>query len=746
MKRVKILVLAAMLAVVGAGCQQSEIDEIKRDIDQIDRRLQALETQVKALNDNVAALSTLLNGATINSVSESDGTYTITLSNGEVITLTQGSEGGYLTPIVSVDSEGYWQVSLDGGTQFERITGPDGQPVRAVAEPGDPGDAGTDGVTPKFKVDSDGYWTVSYDEGANYERVTDPDGQPVKATEGRQQDKFFADVTVEEDAFVLELLNGQTYRIPIASGFLCKIDNSEEVVYFAQGETRTFDVELQGVVATIVSAPEGWSAELKALAQAPESGANHTLTVTSPAATRATADSRIDLAILAVSQTGLSTIAKMAVATNDLVLHTPRVVSVTVDGSQTTENSLTFSVVTDDAKSWKYLCKPSSEDAPDAQTVFETGTEGAEGSVKVDGLTQGTAYTIYVVAYYDSAVSTEVGKAEARTARGNVDYYEDGVEIGGTRYDKNSSNVKLITSTTAISTPGVYFLDPQGDAKITIDKMTATDVVIIGRHSLQRVKVTMTSGPISLGNGNGLILKNVEFDAGEYTAYLFNFASGSITTENFILDDSKIIMRGQGTHMSYFNNGTGVLNNVELNNSTIKILTASDGQAARLINFNSGVLGKSFTMENTVVYSENFVTNGTVVHVNGAGQAMPDVTLKVKNNSFINFIGQPNAYLYLSTVKSIEFSKNILYAKPDYGVVSYTLGFYQDPNAELDYEDNICYGLASNNAGSFKYFKANSPYVPKDGNYTKTSSNPFSEMNFATETFTPQDADYGASF
>ena len=576
--------------------------------------------------------------------------------------------------------------------------------------------------------------------------MTDPDNKPVSATEGRQQDKFFADVKVEDDMLVLEMLTGETYRIPVIAGFLCKIESSQEVEFFAYGESRTFDVELRGAASTIVTAPEGWTADLKAKSNAPESGANHTLTVAAPsAASRATADSRIDLAILAVSENGLSTIAKMAVATNDVVLHAPRVVSVTVDSAKTTENSLTFSVVTDDAKGWKYMCKLSSEDAPDAQTVFADGTEGAEGEVTVDKLTHSTSYTIYVVAYYDSTVGTAVGKAEARTARGNVDYYEDGVEIAGTKYDKNSPNAKLITTTTAISSSGVYFLDPQDGAEITIDKMTGTDVVLIGRHSLQPVKVKMTTGPISFGNGNGFILKNVEFDAGEYTAYLFNFASGTVTVENFIVEDSKIIMRGQGTHMSYFNNASGTINNVSFKNNIVKILTASNGQAARLINFNQGVLGKSFTMENTVVYSDKFVTSGTIVHVNGVGQAMPDVTLTVKNNSLINFIGQPNAYLYLSKVKSINFTKNILYATPGYGVASYTLGFYDDPQAELNYEDNICYGLADNNAGAFKYFKANSPYIPKDGHYTKSSDNPFSEMNFESETFTPADADYGAA-
>lgn len=743
MKIVKNFVIATMLAFAGAGCQQPEIGELMRDIDQLDHRVKALETQVQALNDNVDALSKLLNGATINSVSESDGTYTITLSNGEEITLTQGSEGGYQTPVVSVDSDGYWQVSFDG-TQFTRVTGPDGKPVRAVAEKGGDGLPGADGLTPKFKVDNEGYWMVSYDNGTNYERVTDTNNQPVKATEGRQQDKFFADVKVEDDAFVFEMLNGQTYRIPIISDFLCKIDNSEEVVYFAQGETRQFDVEMLGVTATIVTAPEGWAAELKAKANAPESGANHTLSVTSPAAkSRATADSRIDLSILAVSQSGLSTIAKMAVATNDLVLHTPRVVSVTIDGAQTTETSLTFSVETDDAKGWKYLYKLSTEDAPDAQTVFETGTEGSEGSVTVNNLTHSTSYTIYVVAYYDSTVSTDVGKAEARTARGAVDYYEDGVEIGGKRYDKSSPNAKLITTTTAISSQGVYFLDPQDGAEITIAKITATDLVIIGRHSLQRAKVKMTTGPISLGNGNGLILKNVELDASSYTAYIFNYADG-ITANNFIIEDSKIISPA-GKQVSNFNYDKSVIHNIAITNSIIKLSATANDSDMRIMNFTKGKVDTSLTFENTIIYAENgFVSNGALVHIQDAAMTTDNLTVKVNNCSFINYVGGANAYIYLPNVKSVDYSKNIAYIKDDYSgkyQSCYVLKFHSDNiSAQLEYEDNICYG-----PGSFKYFSTNSKYIPNEGSYTKSIGNPFSEMNFETETFTPVDAEYGAA-
>ena len=141
MKKLFRFLLPAVAVLATVACQQSDIDDLERDIDDLRSRLTALETQVDVLNDNVEALQKLLNGATVNSVEEKNCVYTITLSNGEVLTLTQGSEGGYYTPTIGVDAEGYWTVSFDN-TTYTRITGADGKPVRAIAEPGATGAKG----------------------------------------------------------------------------------------------------------------------------------------------------------------------------------------------------------------------------------------------------------------------------------------------------------------------------------------------------------------------------------------------------------------------------------------------------------------------------------------------------------------------------------------------------------------------------------------------------------------------------
>ena len=529
------------------------------------------------------------------------------------------------------------------------------------------------------------------------------------------------------------------------------IAGAGEVVTFAQKESRDFDVTMTGVAATVVTAPEGWTAELTAKANPAANAPTHTLTVTAPvaAATRAEADSRIDVCILAVAENGLSTIAKLRVATSDMVLHTPVVTSVTVDATQTTETSLTFSVVTDDANGWKYLCLPSTESAPDAATVFSTGTAASGNSATATGLTQGTAYTIYVVACYDSTAGTTVATAEARTLKAAVDYYEQGVTIDGVTYDKNTSGAQLVTTTTEIGTPGVYFLDPADGAEITLAKCTATDLILIGRHSMTRAKITMTSGPISLGSGKGLILKNVELDASGYTAYMFNFATGTVECENLLVEDSKIILPRPsstgGPHGSYFNNANASIRNIKFESSIVVVNPTKADCMARLLNFNTGsgsvAENGSVVFHNCVFYSPGEPIGCTLFHLNAAAQTLPTVDVSVTNCSMINYIGYYR-YLQLATVKSVDFTKNILYCK-DYAKDSYTFNFLVDPGCTPQYEDNIVYGLNPDNAGCWKYVQGSS-LLSLPGNYTKADADPFQTMDFETDTFIPADNAYGA--
>ena len=63
------------------------------------------------------------------------------------------------TPVMRVNTNGEWEVSLDGGSIWQTVKGPDGNPVKARGEKGDKGEDGKDG-----KPGADGYANLSITE------------------------------------------------------------------------------------------------------------------------------------------------------------------------------------------------------------------------------------------------------------------------------------------------------------------------------------------------------------------------------------------------------------------------------------------------------------------------------------------------------------------------------------------------------------------------------------------------------
>ena len=123
MKKYLILLFVAAAAVF-QSCDNN--DDLWDAIDDLKSRVQALETQVNALNGNIDALQKLYSGAAVSNVENEGGKCTITLSNGDVLTLVSDIDA--LVPVVSI-IDGYWYYSI-GGDEPESLG------VKAVAEDG----------------------------------------------------------------------------------------------------------------------------------------------------------------------------------------------------------------------------------------------------------------------------------------------------------------------------------------------------------------------------------------------------------------------------------------------------------------------------------------------------------------------------------------------------------------------------------------------------------------------------------
>ena len=264
-------------------------------MDSLESRVEALENGVKKINERVEAVQKLVEGGTVSNVVEKDGVYTITFADGKTITLNQGSVGVANPPVMTVDGEGYWMVDYGKGPEYV-LSG--NQKIKAI---------GTDGVTPIFGVDAESYWTVSYNGGQSYEQVKDVNGNPVKAVPdgGAVEDKWFNSVSNTGTYLNVELKDGRVCKLPIDVGFSCVIDETAKLVYFAPGETKTFNLKMKSVASLMVTAPQGWTASVQSAV----------LSVTAPLPTKAiSADSKTDVCILAFSSNNLSSISKLRVA------------------------------------------------------------------------------------------------------------------------------------------------------------------------------------------------------------------------------------------------------------------------------------------------------------------------------------------------------------------------------------------------------------------------------------------------
>lgn len=326
----KRIVYACMfLALCLAGCKDT--DGLEADLNDLKDRVTAIEAQVAELNNNIKAIRELSKeGMTITTIEHdaAKGSYTIGLSDGTTVKLTEKTDGTGVIPLIGIHPDGYWQVSYDGGTKYEPIL-IGGQPVQAKGE---------NGVTPKFRVSTTGYWQVCTD-GTTYVDVLDENNQPVKAVldPDAPSNDFFTSVTASNNSLELVLTDGTVINVPVVKNFFCYFDQRYTGVQtIGAGQSTTFDVHIKGAESLIITAPTGWKAVL-GNANASDVA---TLTVTAPAAaaatTRAVADNTKDVSILATA--GLfGQLTKIQVQTGDEVTP-PSTIPPAITASTTFEN------------------------------------------------------------------------------------------------------------------------------------------------------------------------------------------------------------------------------------------------------------------------------------------------------------------------------------------------------------------------------------------------------------------------
>lgn len=745
-KIIRLFAAAAFTLGISAAC--TDLNDINDRLDSLEGRVTALETIIPSLNANIEALQRLTAGGTINSATVKDGVWTLVLSNGETLTLTQGTIGVGNAPVMSVDKDGYWMVNYGAGAEYITI---DGQKVKAI---------GTDGKTPMFGVDANGYWTVSYDEGKTYTQVKGADGNPVSALpQGDAKDPYFEDVKLVDGNLEITLRGGEKLTVPVLRDFLCAIEG-EGAQLFNPGETKPFNVTLKGVKSTMITTPAGWVATLS---EAVDNKA--VLTVKAPVVTKSTiADSGADISILAFSEQNYAAISKIQVMLSDAPVVINPVANVAA--GEATETSLTYNVATADATSWKYIHQLESAEAPDAAKIAAEGTEGTGTSVTFEGLESGTSYVLYVLPI-NGTIQGNVASAKNTTIEAVVvitDLYQayvDGmeIEIAGVKYSKAVNGDPVLLSATEALTDiraslhqktGIFFLEAaEGASFLTsaITEIKGGDLVIVGRHTDK--EVVLTPDKFFKFVSGGIVLSNLTIDmirlenADGNDGYFIN-NSGTEDLSKMHFDNCKVINIQKNVYTTASAGCKFAINSIRIINSDFELIVTGNVQMFNL--YNCSVLDKF----GEIIFDNNIVCNKSagVCQVFNWGQTTAQTgtvwNTKVSfcNNTLYN-APSGNGHFKFFNVGSLKMTKNLLWGDPASTQASCMFILYDanETGDGIEVSDNIAYGLASGKNWSLAH--DSSTYKPENNILTKLESNPLANVDFATYTFTPT-AEYAA--
>lgn len=231
------------------GMAACDTTDLERDINSLKDRVEDYEAQVQKLNDDMNIIRVLLDGnKTITSYSFDGTNYTLTLSNGETLTLTQGVVGANY-PSITIDEEsGNWIIAgKDSGVKAEAEDGKDAP------------------YTPQFKIENENWW-VSYDGGVTWtdlgvKATGDPSGEtsPISKVEPAS----------DGNSITIKLSDNNSYTIHVVKDLVCEITDPEladgEMWYIGCEATETLKVNVNIQSGDIIRpvVPAEWKAKIK---------------------------------------------------------------------------------------------------------------------------------------------------------------------------------------------------------------------------------------------------------------------------------------------------------------------------------------------------------------------------------------------------------------------------------------------------------------------------------------------------
>lgn len=334
------------VCLMGACSDDYDDTELRSGLNDLKDRVSKLETQVTKLNGEITTIDALVkklegNVSVVKVEPSADGkSYTIYFSDDTKATIANGKDGeaGKDAPVIGVKEENgvyYWAQTVEGQTTVIEVNG---EKLRVTAE-----------ITPpRLSVDEEGYWEVSYDGGTTWARITNAAGEPVKAVteDGSSvQESFFSAVTQDDDNVYFTLTDGSVITVAKRTDFYLILRKAPDVAPFVYGETKTYEIESAGVVETILTKPDGWRVSLK----------DDVLSVTAPAADATGYESEGTVAVIYFDGAERSSVAKLGVVVDKSQTGVTEGDDFTIDITEVTDKSVTATVTSKDPASYYYV-------------------------------------------------------------------------------------------------------------------------------------------------------------------------------------------------------------------------------------------------------------------------------------------------------------------------------------------------------------------------------------------------------
>ena len=606
---------------------------------------QDFSEETERLNDNVAAAQALAQGQVINSVNVSGSVYNILLANGTQLRIDN-----------KVRSNAPYVEFKDGEWLVDETVLTDAQGGKVALE-----------FLPEFAVNAEGKWTVS---AAGKETV-------LKSAAADVESGYFAGIEHTETAFSVTTRSASVLSVPVAAGFLFKID-ATGVQSFVLGQTRSYTVTRNGISAATVVAPEGWEVKLS----------EAQISVTSPhspVTKSVVADSKTDVSVIAVSTAGYVTIAKIVTDLDETVSATDPFATLAMGDIKA--YSAKANVTLQNQTAWYWMLKKSSETAPSAEEIKAANT-GSDTALTLATEPE-TDYTLYVLPVgetKDGAIAKISFTTTAVTSY--YEAWEAGAEIkiGSQTYSKaKNGKATLITGNKTQQIWGGWFNDGTFGAIFVDEGSTAffknagynKPVVVLGNIPGTRPVVEIRE-QIAV-NGVDLAFKNVSVKMVDgMTGGKFIYSNTEMG--RMILDDCYVDLKYPV--LQRFNNDgstSGKMAGIEITDCDVCVNWASDNTAQPLlVNTHAGgaELG-NVTIKNNVFWSKGDKKEFHLVASQYSGKYTKFNSIVVENNTFYNVNnglaskGRDRAMIVASALDNISLSGNIVYdTNPDSKSVS----------------------------------------------------------------------------